>query len=438
MVGVAGQGSVAVFCQSQRSAVSANWSESTSIEASGDDPTRAWIACGRASFTSRRGVVAFSLKKNCGFQRFRYVFVWRKWLRPAGTIASGDVGERRRNKEEEGMSITRRTFTMATLFATGAAVLPVGVRAEGVKTIAIMFDSLESGFWVESLAVLKQKAKERGWETLESVSNKDDNKQFEQVQSMIQRKVDGIIIVPNDNKATIPAIREANKANTPIVYYNRPPAPSDAVSVAVQADNRAIMKATTEALVAKARKTGQKFQACFLIGDLGDQNAVQRRDGFFDVVDQNKDIIEVVARISTEWNPDKAFAGLTNALQANPGINYLQTSSDFLMPQIQQALTIAKKWKKIGEDGHILFGGFDGDEGQYQVLKDGYMDVGGVQNVFYEVDLALDAISKLKAGQPVPLMPKMLLDPGFVMTHETVEQDRDKMWGYAVWKTKNG
>jgi ABC-type sugar transport system substrate-binding protein len=359
-------------------------------------------------------------------------------VRPAGTIASGDVGERRRNKEEEGMSITRRTFTMATLFATGAAVLPVRVKAEGVKTIAIMFDSLQSGFWVESLDVLKQKAKERGWETLESISNLDDNKQFEQVQSMIQRKVDGIIIVPTDNKATIPAIREANKANTPIVYYNRPPAPGDYVAVAVQADNRAIMKATTEALVAKARKTGQKFQACFLIGDLGDQNAVQRRDGFFDVVDQNKDIIDVVARISTEWNPDKAFAGLTNALQANPGINYLQTSSDFLMPQIQQALTIAKKWKKIGEEGHILFGGFDGDEGQYQALKDGYMDVGGVQNVFYEADLALDAISKLKAGQPVPLMPKMLLDPGFVMTHETVEQDRDKMWGYAVWKKKNG
>ena len=336
------------------------------------------------------------------------------------------------------MSITRRTFTRTTLFAAGAAILPIGVRAEGVKTIAIMFDSLQSGFWVESMAVLKQKAKERGWETLETISNLDDNKQFEQVQSMIQRKVDGIIIVPTDNKATIPAIRAANKADIPIVYYNRPPAPGDYKAVAVQADNRAIMKATTEALVAKARKTGQKFQACFLIGDLGDLNAVQRRDGFFDVVDKNKDIIEVVSRIATEWNPDKAFAGLTNALQANPGINYLQTSSDFLLPQIQQALTIAKKWKKIGEQGHVLFGGFDGDEGQYQALKDGYMDVGGVQNVFFEADLALDAISKLKAGETVPLMPKMLLDPGLVMTHENVEQERDKMWGYAVWKQKNG
>jgi hypothetical protein len=30
------------------------------------------------------------------------VFEWRKLVRPAGTIASGYVGERRRNKEEEG------------------------------------------------------------------------------------------------------------------------------------------------------------------------------------------------------------------------------------------------------------------------------------------------------------------------------------------------
>ena len=337
------------------------------------------------------------------------------------------------------MSMTRRTFNMATLLATGAAVLPLRARAaDGVKTIAIMFDSLQSGFWVESLAVLKQKAKERGWEILETISNMDDNKQFEQVQSMIQRKVDGIIIVPTDNKATIPAIREANKAGIPIVYYNRPPAPSDGKAVAVQADNKAIMKATTEALLDKARKSGKKYKAVFLIGDLGDQNAIQRRDGFFEVVDKNKDIIEVVARVATEWNPDKAFAGLTNALQANPDINYLQTSSDFLLPQIQQALTIAKKWKKIGEDGHILLGGFDGDEGQYAALKDGYMDVGGVQNVFYEADLALDAIAKLKAGEAVPLMPEMLLDPGLVVTHDDIDQNRDKHWGYAVWKQKNG
>ena len=332
------------------------------------------------------------------------------------------------------MQLTRRSFTLGSLMAAAGTGAPLFARAEGGKTIAIMFDSLQSLFWVTGFDVLKDKARAAGWEPLESISNLDDNKQFEQVQSMIQRKVDGIIIVQTDSKAVIPAIRAANKAKIPMVHFNRPPAESTAVSVAIQADNRKIMRDTVTALVEQAKKQGGKYKACILIGDLGDQNALQRRDGFFDVVDQHKDMIEVVSRVATQWNADKAFADLTNALQANPDINFLVTSSDFLIPQIQQALKIAGKWKKAGEDGHVLFGGFDGDEGQYQALQDGYMDVGGVQNLFFEADLALDAIKKMNAGEKVD---KLLLDPGFVMTQANLQQERDKMWGYTVWKKKN-
>ncbi|KKC31265.1 hypothetical protein WH91_20435, partial [Devosia psychrophila] len=200
-----------------------------------------------------------------------------------------------------------------------AASLPMLVKAQDSgEAVAILFDSLQSPFWVTSFEVLKEKAVAAGWTPLEAISNLDDNKQFEQVQSMIQRKVVGIIIVQTDSNAVIPAIREANAAGIPMVHFNRPPAASDATSVAVQADNRAIMKSTVEALLDIAKAKGGKYQAAILIGDLGDQNAIQRRDGFFDVVDQNKDLVEVVSQISTEWNADKAFADLTNALQANP------------------------------------------------------------------------------------------------------------------------
>jgi ABC-type sugar transport system substrate-binding protein len=331
------------------------------------------------------------------------------------------------------------TFTRRVLIATGLIAAIAGgtqtLQAAESKQVAVMFDSLQSPFWVTGLEVLKEKLKAAGYEPVESISNLDDNKQFEQVQSMIQKQVGGIIIVQTDSKAVIPAIREANKAGIPMVHFNWPPADSDAVSSAVQADNRAIMKATVQALVDKARKAGGKYKAAILIGDLGDQNAIQRRDGFFDVVNANKDIIEVVSQISTEWNPDKAFADLTNALQAHPDINFLVTSSDFLIPQIEQALKTAGKWKKTGEPGHVFFAGFDGDEGGYQALADGYMDVEGVQNLFFEADLAIDALKKMKAGEKLP---KLLLDPGFVLTQDTLAQDRTKSWGYAVWKKKNG
>ncbi len=329
------------------------------------------------------------------------------------------------------MTISRRTFTIGSLLAAGTAGMPIFAKAEGGKTVALLFDSLVSPFWVEGLAIMKSKAKDKGWTTLENISNFDDNKQFEQVKAMIARKVDGILIIQTDSKAVIPAIRAANKAGIPMVHFNRPPAKNDAYSVAIQADNRKIMRETVDFLVSEAQKLGGKYKACILIGDLGDVNAIQRRDGFFDSVNKHKDIIDVVARVATEWNADKAFAGLTNALQANPDINFLVTSSDFMHPQIEQVLKTAGKWHKRGEPGHVLFAGFDGDQGAYARLQDGYLDADGVQNLYLEVDMAFQAFEDMWAGKKPA---KLLLDPGFVITQANLEQKRDQMWGYAVWQ----
>ncbi len=330
--------------------------------------------------------------------------------------------------------VSRRSFTVGALLAAGTAGLPIMVKAQEGKTVALLFDSLVSPFWVSGIEIMRAEAAERGWETLEAISDFDDNRQFEQVRAMIEREVDGILIIQTDANAVIPAIRAANEAGIPMVHFNRPPAESDAYSVAIQADNRTIMAETVQFMVDQAQAQGGTYKACILIGDLGDVNAIQRRDGFFDIVDQHPDLIEVVARVSTEWNADKAFAGLTNALQANPDINFLVTSSDFLFPQIEQALKIAGKWHKRGEEGHVLFGGFDGDAGAYQLLVDGYLDADGVQNLFLEVEMAFGAFEEMWAGNKPE---KLLLDPGFVITADNLEEVRDEMWGYIVWQQEN-
>lgn len=313
------------------------------------------------------------------------------------------------------------------------AVAPAFGQPGRKRTVALLFDSLISPFWVAAIERMRQRIEARGWSALEAVSNMDDNRQYQQVQSMIQRGVDGIIIVHTDDKAVIPAVRAANAAGVPIVHFNRPPAPSDAYSVAVVADNRKLMDDTVTELIKIARQQGGKYRAAILVGDLGDANGVHRRDGFQDAIARHGDIVEVVARIATEWNADKAFAGLSNALQAHPDINMLVTSSDFLTPQIEQALRIAGKWHKSGEPGHVLIAGFDGDDNGYEQLAAGYYDVDGVQDLDYEVELTFQALDRLWAGERPP---KILVDPGFVISRDTLNEKRDRMWGYGAWKAK--
>lgn len=306
-------------------------------------------------------------------------------------------------------------------------------KGEPTRTIALLFDSLVSPFWVAAIDRLRREIHARGWSTLEAISNLDDDRQYQQVQSMIQRRVDGIVIVHTDDKAVIPSIRAANVAGIPMVHFNRPPAPSDAYSVAVVADNRKLMDDTTTSLIDIARRRGGHYKAAFLLGDLGDQNAVHRRDGFQDAISRNADVLTVVARIATDWNADKAFTGLSNALQAHPDINFLVTSSDFLTPQIAQALRIAGKWYPAGDSRHVLIAGFDGDDNGYDQLAGGYYDVDGVQDMGYEVRLALQALARMWAGERPP---RTLVDPGFVITHDTLSAERTRMWGYGASQAK--
>jgi len=293
-------------------------------------------------------------------------------------------------------------------------------------TIGVAFEILQTEYWVASFEAMKDELNRRGITMVEAIADGDANRQLEQIQSFIARKVDGIIVVPKDAKTVIPMIRAANRAGTPIVLYNRPCDRTDAHAVAVVADNYKIARATVEYMAQQAKKTGRKHKALILIGDLGDINAIGRRDGFDDALKGFADMIEVIARVPTEWNQEKALAGVTNALQANPDIDFIFTSSDFLFPSIVSALKTAGKYRKVGEVGHVVLGGFDGDATAYQMLADGYLDADGVQDVYFESSAAVQAVLDLKAGKDVP---DRILDEGFVINQANLKEASARMWG---------
>ncbi|MBX3744859.1 MAG: sugar ABC transporter substrate-binding protein [Verrucomicrobiae bacterium] len=293
-------------------------------------------------------------------------------------------------------------------------------------TIGVAFETLQTEYWIAGYEAIKAECARRGFRVIEAVADNDANRQLQQVRNFITRKVDGIILVPKDASTCIPMIRAANAANIPIVLFNRPAGRSDAKSVAVVADNFALTRETVAYLIEEARKSGRKHKAMVLLGDLGDMNAIGRRDGFEAAVTEAPGIVDVVARIPTEWNQEKAHAGVVNALQAHPDISFIFTSSDFLLPSIVSALRSAGKYHKIGTPGHVLLGGFDGDATAYAMLLDGYLDATGVQDVYFEAEQSVQAIVDLRAGRELP---EIIQDPGFVIHQGNLKEKAPQMWG---------
>jgi ABC-type sugar transport system substrate-binding protein len=224
-------------------------------------------------------------------------------------------------------------------------------------------------------------------------------------------------------------VHAANRASTPIVIYNRRFAPNEGSAVSVLADNYQIAKATVEYMAQTAEESGGKYKAMVLIGTLADTNAINRLKGFEDAVAAYDEIIEIVARVPTDWRQDKALSGVTNALQANPDINFVFSSSDFLFPSLISALKTAGKYKKIGEKGHVLLGGFDGDSMAYQMLVDGYLDADGVQDVYFECNQSVEAVLGMLGNKQED---KVIKDPGFVIHQGNLEEMSSRMWGARV------
>lgn len=307
--------------------------------------------------------------------------------------------------------------------------------AEG-KTVCYAFQDLSTGFWVAGHKAIVTTLEAAGVQVIELNGGHDANRQLEQVKDCIAQGGNGIILTADDGDSGTVVVAEAQESDVPIATFNRPP--SDMTKgIIVVADNEAVARAAVDAMVAEAQKkfdaTGKKLKPLILMGDLADPNAVQRRAGFMNSIAAHPELFEAPVEVATKWNSQVALAGLEAAITADPAIDFLFTSSDFLFPTIQSVLEPVGKWKKAGEDGHVILGGLDGDDGACKLIQEGYVDSTGVQDVYLEAELALTGIMEaIAAGETQPNAVK--LDPGFALSQANFAEMGEKTWGCQVLK----
>lgn len=308
----------------------------------------------------------------------------------------------------------------------------VGASLDG-KKICFGFSGSETEFWAAAIKSISDSLESASATVIEHNSNEDPNKQLEQIKDCITQGVDGIILIPEDGSSANTIIDEANAADIPIGVFNRPPATEDGAAIIAVADNRAVSKQTMEYMTeqAKALELDHKVQPLIMVGNLSDQNAVERRNGFFDVIDANPDLFEDPIEVQTNWDAATGQANLEAAMQANSDIDLLFSSSDFLYPQIRSVLEPLGKWSKTGEEGHVIMGAIDGDNRACGLLEEGYVDATGVQDVFFEAESLLKALSAaINDGTTDP--DETLVDPGFALTQENVDEKKEDTWGCVI------
>jgi ABC-type sugar transport system substrate-binding protein len=325
-------------------------------------------------------------------------------------------------------------FTGIVLVLTMVMSLAGMTHAQDSGTICFAFQDVSTEFWVASHLAIIGTLEEQGFEVVELNGGQDANRQLEQVRDCIAQDVDGIILIAQDGESGTAIVAEAQEADIPIATFNRPPADTSH-GIVVVADNRSVARQAVEFMAQKAlgrfEVTGERINPLILVGDLADPNAVARRAGFMDVIEKYPGLFNTPVEIATEWNSDTALAGLEAAVTANPEIDFIFTSSDFLFPTIRSVLESHNMWLPTGQVGHVILGGLDGDATACQLIHDGYVDSTGVQDLYYEAELVLDGIlTAIENGDTQPNA--ILQDPGFALTAGNIDFQEMDMWGCVL------
>lgn len=222
-----------------------------------------------------------------------------------------------------------------------------------------------SDWWKTLIVGGEAAAKKIGAELVVLDANGDTTRQNQDVQTLITRGVDVVIMNVNDPIGVAPSVKALKRAGIPLVTVNSNLDPKlvEDMFCYVAEDQEATGALAGEVIgkqaVAKFGESGQ-IKLVGIGGFPGDVISDLRFNGFMkgynEVVSKYPNLkTEVLPLRYGEWKPDKALTPIRDVATANPDLKIVFSMSDVMNGGITQGLKQAGLWG----DG-ILTGSYDG------------------------------------------------------------------------------
>lgn len=329
--------------------------------------------------------------------------------------------------------------SLALSIAIGLAVSrtggKTGIKAEKDRIrIGFSMDTLKEARWQKDRDIFIAKAEAMGAEVLVQSANSNDTKQMQDVQGLISRGVDVLVIVPHDGKAMGKAVDAAAENGIPVISYDRMITGTENLGLYISFDNVKVGEAQAQYLVDAVLKGKSKLRIVRIYGSPTDNNAKLFKQGQDNILDPliKAGAIEVIHEDwATDWRPEVAKQ-ITNAAITRNGNNFdaILASNDGTAGGAIQALS------EEGLAGKIPVTGQDADLPALQRIVAGTQAMTIYKPISLLADKAAEVAVGMAEGKPVIArngvdngskeVPSILVDVSTVTTEnirETVIKD---------------
>ena len=241
-----------------------------------------------------------------------------------------------------------------------------------------------------------------------------DERQVQQIDSLVATGIDLLIVAPNQVQTISPAIDRAYDKGIPVIVFERK-TNSQKYTAFISADNYEMGRVMGEYIVSRL---GGKGNVLEIKGLEGSSPAIERHNGFMDAIKEYPDI-KVVGSLQGDWteqtayNTTKQWLSLRNAtlsrkeqLKANSQqpIDLVFGANDRTAMGARKAFsevnTPLALWRGVGGEASLYCGidGLPGENGGIQLVRDSLLDASYIYPT--HGDQIIDLAVRILEGKP--------------------------------------
>ena len=278
------------------------------------------------------------------------------------------------------------------------------------KTIGFAMPDLASSFWVSVTYGVEDEAKAAGVTIAKVNAGGDANasQQIAQIQDLIQKKVDAIIVGATNGDAVEAVVEQAVAAGIPVIGVSSPPN-SDKLASVVSADHYDMGKLQAECL---AKAMGGKGAVAMMAGPSGQAWSDLRANGFRETLAKVAPDITIIAESRLADNRNAALTTAEDWIQRFPEMTGVYSATDDMAAGIITALKAADKLGSVKVSASNL------SPTAQQLLKDGELACTSIQQIVAQGRAAVkEAIAAADGGT----VEKSVVTPALLVTAENLD-----------------
>ena len=295
------------------------------------------------------------------------------------------------------------TTAAAAAETTAAAAAETTAAATGV-TIGFSLPFIEDSPYTFPFATaLKKEAAARGWELIMTDAKGDVNTQSNQIEDMVSKGLDGLMIMPVDAKGIVAVIQKVGKeteGKLPMITSNVATDPVELPELKGFTGPNSYLegKLMGETYIQILKDKGlETINYAEITGTAGYSAAIDREKGFDDAL-KEANATDMFVRLDLQpgdWSPDKGQTITENWLTTfGDKLQMIYSHNDGMGIGIVKALQNAGK-----KPGDILTNGCDGQTEAVQFVLDGWMTFTVFQSPAEDAATAMRTMEKILNGE---------------------------------------